>query len=50
MSKYIARYKDTNGVEQVRRFTASHNYHANKIAIGLAKSNNWRIVSVGRIV
>lgn len=41
---YLARY--TNGT--LRKFRAAHITQATKIAQGIAKSNNWKLASVGR--
>ncbi len=46
---YLARFRDPSGVVHTRRFFASHVYNANKKASGIAKSNGWKVVSVGRV-
>lgn len=43
--RYRARY--SNGM--VREFGAKHQAHALKIAQGIARKNQWKLDSVGRI-
>lgn len=47
--QFIARYKDSQGAEQVRKFFAKHVTHAQRKAQGIAKSHGWKIESVGMV-
>ena len=45
---YIARYIDDFGNRRVREFWANHDTHAYRKAIGIAKSREWKFISVGK--
>lgn len=47
--EYIARFVDDLGNKHTRKYFASHVMQANRKASGIAKSNSWKIVSVGRV-
>lgn len=43
----IARFIDELGNKHFRQYFAKHIYEANRKATGIAKSNKWKVVSVG---
>lgn len=47
--QFIARYKDSHGIEHVRRFIAKHVTHAQRKAQGIAASNKWKLTSIGMV-
>jgi hypothetical protein len=43
---FIARFTDDKGMSHRRHIEANHITHAWKKALGVAKSNNWKVKSV----
>ena len=43
----IARFIDELGNKHWRKYFAKHLYEADRKASGIAKSHNWKVVSVG---
>jgi len=46
---YIARYRDELGMIHTRKFFANHVTHAQRKAGGIAKSNKWKLTSLGSV-
>lgn len=47
--KYLARFHDDKGMLHKREFFASHDSNAHRKAQGIANSNNWKVLSVGKL-